>query len=161
MNDNSLESGHLTDEAATLALGGAFARAVAPGTVIYLEGELGAGKTTFTRGLMRGLGHQGRVKSPTYTLVESYPFGTLTVHHFDLYRMADPEEWEDAGFRELFDETSVCLVEWPDKAAGLVPPPDIVLSLVIDGDARRYHLHAITPIGHACLNRLSTPRAGA
>ncbi|WP_165916805.1 tRNA (adenosine(37)-N6)-threonylcarbamoyltransferase complex ATPase subunit type 1 TsaE [Crenobacter luteus] len=161
MNDSSLASGHLADETATLALGAALARAVAAGTVIYLEGELGAGKTTLTRGLLRALGHAGRVKSPTYTLVESYPLPGLTAHHFDLYRMADPEEWEDAGFRELFDETSVCLVEWPEKAAGLVPPPDLTLSLAIDGDGRRYRLHAHTPNGHACLNRLSTPSAGA
>lgn len=159
MNDNSL--GLLPDEAATLALGGRLARALSAGTVLYLYGELGAGKTTLTRGLLTALGHSGRVKSPTYTLVESYPLPPLTVHHFDLYRMADPLEWEDAGFRDYFSPDTVCLIEWPDKAAGLLPPADLELTLAIIDEGRRFSLNALTDKGRVCLTRLTTPPAAA
>lgn len=159
MNDNSL--GLLPDEAATLALGGRLARALSTGTVLYLYGELGAGKTTLTRGLLTALGHSGRVKSPTYTLVESYPLPQLTVHHFDLYRMADPLEWEDAGFRDYFSPDTVCLIEWPDKAAGLLPPADIELTLAIIDEGRSFSLNALTDKGRVCLTRLTTPHAAA
>lgn len=159
MNDNSL--GLLPDETATLALGGQLARALSIGSVIYLYGELGAGKTTLTRGLLAALGHHGRVKSPTYTLVESYPLPQLTVHHFDLYRMTDPLEWEDAGFRDYFSPESLCLIEWPDKAAGLLPPADIELTLAILDEGRRFKLNAFTDKGRACLTRLTTPPAAA
>jgi len=159
MNDNSL--GLLADEAATLELGARLAQALCPGTVLYLYGELGAGKTTLTRGLLRGLGHHGRVKSPTYTLVESYPLPTLTVHHFDLYRMADPLEWEDAGFRDYFSPETLCLIEWPDKAAGLAPAADIELTLAIIDEGRHFTIHALTEQGRACLARLTTPPAAA
>ncbi len=108
----------LPDEAATLELGARLAGALAPGLAIWLRGDLGAGKTTLTRGLLRELGFTGRVKSPTYTLVELYSFPRFNLYHFDLYRFADPDEWEDAGFREYFNPGSVCLVEWPDKGGG-------------------------------------------
>ncbi|WP_189531757.1 tRNA (adenosine(37)-N6)-threonylcarbamoyltransferase complex ATPase subunit type 1 TsaE [Paludibacterium paludis] len=161
MNDTNSVSGVLADEAATLELGGRLARASGPGLVVHLLGDLGAGKTTFSRGFLQGLGHHGRVKSPTYTLVESYPLADFTVHHFDLYRFADPEEWDDAGFRDLFGPDATCLVEWPDKAGGLLPAADIVLELVPAGNSRTYRLQAITLAGQQCLNRLSTPRADA
>jgi tRNA threonylcarbamoyladenosine biosynthesis protein TsaE len=151
----------LADEAATLALGSRLARVLEPGMAIYLIGELGAGKTTLTRGLLGGLGHKGRVKSPTYTLVESYPLEQLTVHHFDLYRMADPEEWEDAGFRDYFSVATVCLIEWPDKAADLLPPADITIMLSVADEGREFSFHALTDKGHACLTRLTTPADAA
>ena len=88
---------------------------------VHLRGDLGSGKTTLARGLLRGLGYAGRVKSPTYTLVELYIDSRLNLYHFDFYRFHDPSEWHDAGFREYFNERSICLVEWPEKAAGLLP----------------------------------------
>ncbi|KUM00016.1 tRNA (adenosine(37)-N6)-threonylcarbamoyltransferase complex ATPase subunit type 1 TsaE [Chromobacterium subtsugae] len=159
MDDTSVHSGSLPDEGATLALGAAFAAAAAPGLTVQLHGDLGAGKTTFTRGLLRALGHAGKVKSPTYTLVESYALNEYSVHHFDLYRFADPEEWNDAGFSEYFGQDSLCLVEWPDKAGDLLPPADIVLELAVAGEGRTYHFKAQTQTGQSCLNRLSTPSA--
>ncbi|MCP9758907.1 tRNA (adenosine(37)-N6)-threonylcarbamoyltransferase complex ATPase subunit type 1 TsaE [Aquitalea sp. S1-19] len=155
MDDTSTRSGYLPDEAATLGLGASLAQAIIPGMVIFLEGDLGAGKTTLTRGLLQGLGHQGRVKSPTYTLVETYPLASLTAHHFDLYRFNDPEEWEDAGFRELFDHDTLCLVEWPEKAQGLLPQPDLTLALAVADDGRTYRIHAHAAQGIQCLSRLS------
>lgn len=161
MDDSSVHSGSLPDEAATLALGAALARVLQPGVVIFLLGDLGAGKTTCSRGLLAGLGHVGKVKSPTYTLVESYPLPDFTVHHFDLYRFADPEEWDDAGFRDYFGPDSVCLVEWPDKAADLLPPADLTLELEVSSQGRNYRLTASTETGQSCLTRLSTPAAAA
>ena len=100
------------------------------------------------------LGHTGRVKSPTYTLVESYPLATCTVHHFDLYRFADPAEWHEAGLSELFDAHSLCLIEWPDKAGTWLPAADVLLALTLEGEGRRLTLTACSPQGHACLTRL-------
>jgi len=113
------------DEAATLRLGAALAATLKPGLVIYLRGDLGAGKTTFTRGLLRALGHQGPVKSPTYTLVELYVVSGYILYHFDFYRFNRPEEWLEAGLDEHFNQGTVCLVEWPEKAGELLPPADI------------------------------------
>jgi tRNA threonylcarbamoyladenosine biosynthesis protein TsaE len=127
---------------------------------ISLEGDLGAGKTTFARHLIQGLGYDGRVKSPTYTLCEPYPFivqgATLTAHHFDLYRMRDPLEWQEAGFAEHFDEPGFCLVEWPEKAEGTLPAFDIQIHLMagVDESARDIQLKAISNQGQAVLGRL-------
>ncbi|WP_374351980.1 tRNA (adenosine(37)-N6)-threonylcarbamoyltransferase complex ATPase subunit type 1 TsaE [Chitinimonas sp.] len=142
---------YLADEAATLALGEMLAGALRGGMTIFLLGDLGAGKTTLTRGILRGLGFTGRVKSPTYTLVEPYVISNLYLHHFDLYRFADPLEWEDAGFREMFNPASVCLVEWPDKAEGLLPEPDWTISLQDHLEGRRFSLTAGTATGALCL----------
>ena len=111
---------------------------------ISLEGDLGAGKTTFARHLIQALGYEGRVKSPTYTLCEPYPIRmkhnnapttlNITAHHFDLYRMRDPLEWQEAGFAELFDESGFCLVEWPEKAEGTLPAFDIQIQLIAGDD---------------------------
>ncbi|CUA81680.1 tRNA threonylcarbamoyl adenosine modification protein YjeE [Gulbenkiania indica] len=159
-DDNSVVDGYLKDEQATLALGATVARHLPSGGVIYLLGDLGAGKTTFTRGLLNGLGHIGRVKSPTYTLVETYtPTPVLTLHHFDLYRFGDPMEWEDAGFRDYFGPDTLCIVEWPEKAAGVLPPADLTLQLTVEGTGRHYCLTAGTPTGTACLRTISTPPA--
>jgi tRNA threonylcarbamoyladenosine biosynthesis protein TsaE len=120
----------LPDEAATLALGALLARGLEPGLSIYLSGELGAGKTTLVRGLLRELGFEGRVKSPTYALVELYVISKLNLYHFDFYRFRDPEEWHEAGFRDLFNQSNICLVEWPEKARDLLPPSDLHITLI-------------------------------
>ncbi|QNM95878.1 tRNA (adenosine(37)-N6)-threonylcarbamoyltransferase complex ATPase subunit type 1 TsaE [Chitinimonas koreensis] len=152
---NHTLSAWLPDEAATLALGETLSAGLRGGLSVWLEGDLGAGKTTLTRGMLRGLGFKGRVKSPTYTLVEPYVVSNLEFHHFDLYRFADPLEWEDAGFRELFNPASVCLVEWPDKAAGLLPSPDWTIRLSPQGEGRRLELIASTAFGITCLASLT------
>ncbi len=145
---------HLSDEAATLDLGARLARVIAPGLSLYLHGDLGSGKTTLARGLLRGLGYAGRVKSPSYTLVELYTVSRLNLYHFDFYRFRDPKEWRDAGFSEYFNDASVCLVEWPEKAAGLLPVADLDLALEFADDGRELSIHAGTESGQACLDRL-------
>jgi tRNA threonylcarbamoyladenosine biosynthesis protein TsaE len=136
---------HLPDEAATLALGAALAGGLTPGLSIHLRGELGAGKTTLVRGALRALGHAGAVKSPTYTLVEVYDVSRLHLHHFDFYRFHDPREWTDAGFRESFNGRNVSLIEWPEKAAGQLPPADLEITLTSSGSARSASLRAASP----------------
>lgn len=161
----------LADEAATSAFGVRFAEAIEhvrhaqqpvggnlfQGLQVQLTGDLGAGKTTLVRATLRGLGHAGRVRSPTYTLVEPYaverPDGELELYHFDLYRFTDPAEWADAGFREYFDSGAVCLVEWPQRAGGLLGVPDLVFSLDVDGDGRVLVARAYSESGKACLER--------
>jgi tRNA threonylcarbamoyladenosine biosynthesis protein TsaE len=149
----------LPDEAATLALGARIAQALAPGLVIDLVGDLGAGKTTLARGLIRALGHAGKVKSPTYTLVELYSLSRLDLYHFDFYRFKDPREWEEAGFREHFNERTVCLVEWPEKAQGLTPGPDVRVTLVPKGSGRHATVDGITDRGQRCIARLREVRS--
>ncbi|MBW8329918.1 MAG: tRNA (adenosine(37)-N6)-threonylcarbamoyltransferase complex ATPase subunit type 1 TsaE [Thiobacillus sp.] len=138
---------HLADEAATLAFGAQLARELGPGLTFYLEGDLGAGKTTLVRGVLRALGYGGRVKSPTYTLAESYSLPAFELYHFDLYRMHDPREWLDAGFRDVSDGQAVSLIEWPEKAAGWLPPPDVIIRLTIADDAREIECEATSPRG--------------
>ena len=145
---------HLPDEAATRAQGARLARAIEPSLALYLHGDLGSGKTTLARGLLRGLGYQGRVKSPTYTLVELYTVSRLDLYHFDFYRFRDPKEWRDAGFSEYFNDASVCLVEWPEKAGRLLPAADLDIALEFAGDGRDLSIRAGTESGKACLNRL-------
>lgn len=148
---------HLPDPAATDRLGGALAAALQPGLVIALYGELGAGKTALVRAMLRALGHLGPVKSPTYALVELYNLSSLCLYHFDFYRFNDPEEFFYAGLGEYFRDDSVCCVEWPDKAAGVLPPIDLAVSFRVDGDGRDVFLQARSARGEACLNRLSCP----
>jgi tRNA threonylcarbamoyladenosine biosynthesis protein TsaE len=111
-----------------------------------------------SRGLLRGLGFLGRVKSPTYTLVELYVVSKLNLYHFDFYRFSEPEEWQEAGFRDLFNQTNVCLVEWPEKAGELLPPPDLKISLnSTHGEGREAKIVAMSPNGQAMLARLTIP----
>ena len=148
----------LKDEAGTLALGAALSRALAPGLTIYLHGDLGAGKTALTRALLHAAGHPGHVKSPTYTLAEPYTVQLagqqVEVVHFDLYRMASEEEFLDAGFREYFNHRTVCIIEWPEKAGAVLPPPDINIFLTVHGEGRHVELQALSQHGSLCLERL-------
>jgi tRNA threonylcarbamoyladenosine biosynthesis protein TsaE len=144
----------LPDEAATLALGNRLARVIEPGLYVALSGNLGSGKTTLTRGILRGLGYQGKVKSPTYTLVELYNLSRLDLYHFDFYRFNDPQEWLDAGFSDHFEPRNVCLVEWPERVGDLLPVPDLKISLSMEGDGRHARIVAETEHGKSCLERL-------
>lgn len=127
----------LADEQATLKLGAHLAGFLRPGLTIFLVGDLGAGKTTLVRGLLRRLGFEGRVKSPTYTLVESYSISSLYLYHFDLYRFKHEQEWLDAGFGEIVNEQNICLVEWPERALSLLPQADVEINLTVEGEGRR------------------------
>ena len=141
-------------EDAMVALGAALAKVCAAGGVVYLQGDLGAGKTILSRGIIRALGHQGAVKSPTYTLVEPYELPAVTIYHFDLYRLADPEELEYMGIREYFGPRNLCLVEWADRGAGEIPDPDVKLSINHHGEGRRITIEACTHHGKTMLEAL-------
>lgn len=154
----------LADEAATLRAGAALGAALRPGMVVTLAGDLGAGKTTFARGVLRGLGWTGAVKSPTYALVEQYPLSKLDLYHFDFYRFDDAAAWDDAGFAECFRADTVCLVEWPERVAPRLPVADvaIVLSPPAPGaPGRQLVAVAATAAGARCLNALATAIGGA
>ena len=141
----------LADEIATASLAQRLAAKLKPGLIIYLKGDLGSGKTTFVRNVLSALDYQGRVKSPTYALVETYSIAGLDLLHFDLYRLQDPEEWESAGFREELDEKNILFIEWPEKAAVYLPVADIEISLEMNGYARKATLRANTTMGRQCL----------
>lgn len=124
------------------------------GAIIYLSGDLGAGKTTLSRGLIRGLGYQGAVKSPTYTLVEPYECFDFPLYHFDLYRLSDPEEVDFLGVDEYFAPPAVCLIEWPDRGQGFLPTPDLIIDLAIAGKGRHLVCEKGTAAGHEIAERL-------
>jgi tRNA threonylcarbamoyladenosine biosynthesis protein TsaE len=147
---------YLEDEAATLAFGARLAGALDRGLLVTLSGDLGSGKTTLARGVLRGLGYSGKVKSPTYALVELYKLFRLDLYHFDLYRFDDPQEWLDAGFGDYFDDGSICLVEWPERAAGLLPAADVAVTLSAERTGRRLEIEARTEPGKECLKKLQT-----
>lgn len=145
------------DEPALVAWGRALAEVVTGGLVIYLEGGLGMGKTTLSRGIIQALGHPGAVKSPTYTLVEPYTLAQLEVYHFDLYRLGDPQELEFMGVREYFNPQSLCLIEWPQCGLGALPPADLVITIERDGSGRRLQVRAVSAMGIATLQKLVDP----
>jgi tRNA threonylcarbamoyladenosine biosynthesis protein TsaE len=153
-HDDSRISKNLDDENATYALAQRFAARLKPGMVIYLQGDLGAGKTTFVRGVLNALGYEGRVKSPTYTLVEPYHVAELDLRHFDLYRLQDEEEWNSAGFRDEFDGCNILLIEWPERAQGLLPQEDLGIVFEILPHGRNVEITGRTPTGRVCLEQL-------
>jgi len=153
----------LADEAATARLGALLAHALqkqrasieASGFVIGLSGDLGAGKTALVRAMLRALGETGPVKSPTFALLEPYVVSRLNFYHFDFYRFADPEEFAAAGFRELFGPGAVCAIEWPERARGALPTPDLALTLKVKGEGRGVDAAAYSATGAACLNEIA------
>lgn len=151
----------LPDADATLRAGTAVAGELQGGMVVTVAGDLGAGKTTLARGVLRGLGWSGSVKSPTYGLVEHYALSSLYFYHFDFYRFTDLAEWENAGFAECFRDDSVCLIEWPERVAALLPPVDLAFRLVPKGEGRQLLVHGNGKAGDRCERALAVAfRAG-
>ena len=144
----------LANEDEMVAFGKTIAEATDGRGVVFLLGDLGMGKTTLSRGVIQGFGHQGAVKSPTYTLVEPYEIGDKRVYHFDLYRLSDPEELEYLGIRDYFEEQALCLVEWPEKGRGILPKADLVLQIVLNGLGRTLSWQAQTELGQAMADKL-------
>ena len=149
----------LKNEEAQLKLAASIAKHTKAGCVIFLEGDLGAGKTTFVRGFLQSLGFTGNVKSPTYTLVEPYLINGQQIYHFDLYRLGEPDELEYAGGRDYFDKESICLIEWPEKAAGYLPVADMLCQLSYQAeqghDGRLCVLSSNTHKGREIIDSLS------
>jgi tRNA threonylcarbamoyladenosine biosynthesis protein TsaE len=144
-------SAYLPDAAATLDAGARLAPRLAGGMIVTLSGELGAGKTTLVRGMLRGLGWTGPVKSPTYALVEHYTFSSLYFYHFDFYRFGKSDDWDSSGFSEYFHSTAIDVIEWPERVAARLPWVDLGLSLAPSGAGRALRVTAWTPAGSACL----------
>ena len=144
----------LPDARATEALGARLAGGAAPGRVLHLSGDLGAGKTTVVRGLLRALGHAGRVRSPTYTLVEPYMLSSLHLYHFDFYRLESRSEWVQAGVREYFNAQSMCVVEWPERVGDLLSSPDLSVKLEFEAQGRRALVQSCGAAGEAWLRCL-------
>lgn len=143
----------LSDEAETLACAKKLAQAIQDPVIIYLYGPLGAGKTTFSRGLLQGLGYVGKVKSPTYTLVEPYEFDTFFLYHFDLYRVMDPKELDYIGIQDYFQPHAICLIEWPEKGKGFLPAADLSCYIDLEKAGRRIKMTADSSLGEAILKR--------
>jgi tRNA threonylcarbamoyladenosine biosynthesis protein TsaE len=131
------ESTFLADEAATLVFGERLATRLPAAAVVFLRGDLGAGKTTLVRGILRGLNHAGSVKSPTYTLLEPYDLPSTVVYHFDFYRIVGSEELEFIGIDELIESAALKLIEWPERVEDRLPPPDVEVRMQIEGEGRR------------------------
>ena len=144
----------LADETATVTLGRTLGAVLQPGCVVFLDGTLGAGKTTLTRGMLNAWGHSGAVKSPTYTLVEVYSFAGFMVYHFDLYRLGDPEELEYMGIRDYFSKQSLAIVEWPSRGQGVLPEADITITMCVSGQGRQATINALSTMGQQSLQRI-------
>jgi tRNA threonylcarbamoyladenosine biosynthesis protein TsaE len=144
----------LDDEAGQEAFGAQLAAVCDRPLLVFLEGDLGVGKTTLARGFLRRLGHRGAVKSPTYTLVEPYELGGRRVYHLDLYRVADPGELEYLGLREMLEEAALLLVEWPERGAGWLPAPDLRVRIAYAGGGRRVDVSAGSQRGAEILGHL-------
>ena len=142
-------------EARQQSLGSLLAQQITPPCIVYLEGDLGTGKTTLARGILRGFGYQGRVKSPTYTLLEPYELEHLACYHFDLYRLADAEELTFIGIEDLLREDAVLLVEWPERGRGVLPAADLAITIEVDGKGRRLLLRAGSVSGDTVLAKLA------
>ena len=134
------DSAFLPDEAATVAFGERLAARLPPKALVYLRGDLGAGKTTLVRGILRGLGHTGSVKSPTYTLLEPYDLPSYMVYHFDFYRIIRSQELDFIGIDELLEQPALKLVEWPERAADRLPPADVTVRMHVEGEGRRVEI---------------------
>jgi tRNA threonylcarbamoyladenosine biosynthesis protein TsaE len=145
---------NLPTEAALLSLANSWGKELAQGAIVYLEGTLGAGKTTFSRGLLHGIGHVGAVKSPTYTLVEPYDVNGNKIYHFDLYRLGHPEELEYLGIRDYLSDDALWLVEWPQRGEGYIPLADITLSLEVKGIGRDLIVNSHTVRGEKLMRRI-------
>ncbi len=139
-------------------LGKELGKLFAGGSIIYLEGDLGAGKTTFARGFIRSYNHTCAIKSPTYTLVESYPGDCLTIHHFDLYRIADPEELEFIGIIDYFSQETISLIEWPDRGKPLLPAPDLTVRIHYKNSKRKVTLIPHSPAATRVIEKTATNR---
>ncbi|HHH42987.1 MAG TPA: tRNA (adenosine(37)-N6)-threonylcarbamoyltransferase complex ATPase subunit type 1 TsaE [Gammaproteobacteria bacterium] len=150
----------LPDEAATEALGERLAAGAVDGLLVFLHGQLGAGKTTLVRGFLHAWGHYGRVKSPTYTLVEPYRTPRGELFHLDLYRLADAEELEWIGIRDLLDGHAVCLIEWPEQGAGILPEPDLHIDLQVQDAGRVVHLRPASSRGERVLQPFRSASPG-
>lgn len=144
---------HIGSEDAMVALGRALAAALPTG-LLFLSGDLGAGKTTLCRGILRGRGHTGAVKSPTYTLVEPYEFDDGQVFHFDLYRLGDSEELEYMGVRDYFRPGTLCVIEWPDRGDSVLPAPDLAVEITVEAGGRGLVIMASSKAGEQALTRL-------
>lgn len=151
----------LPDENTHVAFGETLGRLLQGRGRLYLHGDLGAGKTTLTRGVLRAYGHKGAVKSPTYTLIEPYELDGRRVYHLDLYRLGDPEELEFIGGRDVFADDALCVVEWPARGAGWLPPADLDLTLEVAGAGRRARLASATARGEALLGELAAARGSS
>ena len=136
------------------AMGGHLARLCAPPCILYLQGDLGTGKTTLVRGFLHGLGYQGKVKSPTYTLLESYELSDRVCYHFDLYRLADPDELEYLGLQDLLGSRTILLVEWPERGTGALPAADLLIQLEHAGTSRRLCLSGLSEHGRTIERQL-------
>jgi tRNA threonylcarbamoyladenosine biosynthesis protein TsaE len=147
----------LSDPEAQVAFGRRLAAVLPPHLVVYLQGDLGTGKTTLTRGLLAGLGHEGAARSPTYTLLEPYELADRRLYHLDLYRLGDPEELEYLGLRDLLAEDAIWMVEWPERGLGVLPPADLRISIAYAADGRQLRISAETASGQALLDALAAP----
>ncbi len=155
MGDKANKPVFIEDASSMEAFGATLVDFIDSGLLITLSGNLGAGKTTLTRGFLHAVGHKGAVKSPTYTIVEPYDVNGKSIMHFDLYRLSDPEELEYLGFRDYLDGLTVCLIEWPEKASGFLPQPDLAISIDLAKDGRQIHWQSFSEKGAQIDQRLS------